>query len=176
VFHHLIFVRDNLGLELAASYNDCALTVMSPVFSSTCYTPFHPNDDLDVERVLIAMGEFQFSARCRDQAIAWIRAHPAQSVAITAGHYFYFWFPVERAGPDALILGIIISIVTLLSFPGISWRHNDGFQIAMTAMLSYSAIYLLFRSVPRYRYPVLWVSVLLATIGIETWLARRKSR
>ena len=175
VFHHLFFVRDNMGLELAASYNDCALSVMAPT-SSTCYTPFHPNSDAAVERVLAAMGEFQFNVMCRAEAYAWIRAHPVQSIEITAWHFFYFWFPIERAGLEALLYGIGISIVTLLSLPGISWRRNEGFQIAVIAMLSYSTIYAVFRAVPRFRYPVLWVTVLLMVVGIETWIARRKAR
>jgi hypothetical protein len=173
VFRHLIFVRDNMGLELAASYNDCALTVMSPLFHPPCYTPFHPNDDPQTARVLIASGEYEFYAMCEREAKAWIRAHPLQSAAITAGHILYFWFPVERAGLEALIDGIGISIVTLLSVLGISWRGTDGFKIAVSAAVSFSLVYALVRAVPRFRYPVLWITVLLAVIGIEAWIARR---
>jgi hypothetical protein len=178
VFRHLIFVRDNMGLELAASYNDCALAVMSPTFHSVCYTPFHPNDDREALRSVIANGEYEFNAMCEREAKTWIRAHPLQSIAITAGHAFYFWFPVERAGKESLIDGMGISILTLLSVLGISWRASDGFKIAVSGAVSFSLIYFFFRAVPRFRYPVLWVTVLLAVIGIEAgieaWIARRR--
>jgi hypothetical protein len=173
VFRHLIPVRDNMGLELAASYNDCALTVMSPIPHPPCYTPFHPNDDPQAERALIASGEYEFYALCEREAKAWIRAHPLRSAAITAGHILYFWFPVERAGGEALADGIGISILTLLSVLGISWRRTDGFRIAVSGAASFSLVYAFFRAVPRFRYPVLWITVLVAAIGIEAWIARR---
>jgi hypothetical protein len=71
-----------------------------------------------------------------------------------------------------------ISILTLLSVLGISWRASDGFKIAVSGAVSFSLIYFFFRAVPRFRYPVLWVTVLLAVIGIEAgieaWIARRR--
>jgi len=173
-FRHLILVRDNMGLELAASYNDCALTVMSPRSHPPCYTPFHPNDDPQAARALIASGEYEFYAMCEREAKAWIRAHPLRSAAITAGHILYFWFPVERAGGEALIDGIGMSVLTLLSLLGISWRRTDGFKIAVSAAASFSLVYSFFRAVPRFRYPVIWITVLLVIIGIEAWIARRR--
>lgn len=176
VFRHLFFVRDNMGLELAGSYNDCALTVMSPLPHPPCYAPFHPNSDAEVERALAAKGEYEFYAMCEREAKIWIRAHPVQSAAITAGHIFYFWFPVERAGIESLIDGIGISIVTMLGLLGLCWRRTDGFKIAASAAVSFSLVYAFFWAVPRFRYPVLWITVLLAVVGIETWIAKRKPR
>jgi hypothetical protein len=174
VFRHLIFVRDNMGLELAASYNDCALTVMSPLYHPACYTPFHPNTDPNTARALIANGEYEFYEMCKREAKKWILAHPMQSVAITAGHVFYFWFPLERAGTESLIDGIGMSIVTMFSLLGIFWRGTDGFKIAVSGAASFSLVYSLFRAVPRFRYPVLWITVLLAVIGIEAWISKRR--
>jgi hypothetical protein len=176
VFQHFIFILDNIGMELAGSYNDCAIASMSLKRPSECYTPFHPNNDRKVELVLIAMGEYRFNARCGAYAVAWIQAHPLQSAAITAGHMLFFWYPIERAGLEALIDGIGISILTVLSLLGVAWHRSTGFQIAGAALLSYSSIYYFFQPVPRYRYPVLWITVLLATIGIEQWIARRNPK
>jgi hypothetical protein len=174
VFRHLIFIRDNLGLELAASYNDCSLSVMSPMFRPPCYTPFHPNVDPRAAQTLAELGEYQFYALCEREAQAWVRDHPMQSLAITAGHIFYFWFPLERTGIEWRIDGIGFAVVTLISFLGLSWRRSDGFKIAVSGAVSFSLIYAFVRAVPRFRYPVLWVTVLLAVVGIEAWIARRK--
>ena len=75
-----------------------------------------------------------------------------------------------------MLNGIMMSTVTTLSLLGVLWIGSDGFWILIAALLPYSLIYYIAQFEQRYRYPVFWISLLLASIGIDLFLKRRQLR
>jgi hypothetical protein len=85
----------------------------------------------------------------------------------------FFWFPIDRVDFRSTISGIVFSLVTLFSLLGLQWARSDGFHTLITILLPYSLVYYFAQLEQRYRYPVLWISALLAAIGLELLFRRR---
>lgn len=120
---------------------------------------------------LRAVGEYQLSAQQMSRARNWVKLHPAQSVRLLVGHITYFWFPLD---PDSRVLGIAISLITVLSLLSLMWYRSPGFWILVLTLLPYSLTYYLVQVEQRYRYPVIWISTVLACIGLKLLLERQK--
>jgi hypothetical protein len=167
VFHHLIFVRDNLGLELALSNNDCAEPLLSRNVALGCFAAEHPSDSRAILQRVISFGEYEFFASEMHRGKEWIRAHPIRFLGLTLERAVLFWFPLDPATRASLLYGILFSVSSLLSVLALAWARSDGFWILLSALLPYSAVYCVIQIDERYRYPVLWASVLLACIGVS---------
>ena len=76
----------------------------------------------------------------------------------------------------SLLNGIIMSAATVLSLLGIMWIKFDGFLILIATLLPYSLTYYIAQFEQRYRYPVLWISLLLAAIGAELLIKHQRPR
>ena len=55
--HSFPVIRDDFGLELSASNNDCAKLSIELNFENLCYIQNHPNDSLDEARKVKELGE-----------------------------------------------------------------------------------------------------------------------
>jgi hypothetical protein len=80
---------------------------------------------------------------------------------------------VEINDKRTLVTGIFMSLVTVLSLLSILWRPSPGFSILAAGLLCYPVAYYLVQLEQRYRYPVYWMSALLAGVGMELALRRR---
>src|SRR5215469_16516226 len=90
VFGRLIFVRDNLGLELAISNNDCAPLSFEKNLE-LCFAKFHPNVSTAEARRVLKLGEPRYNDVRFDEALDWIRSHPAKFATLSAQRFFAFW-------------------------------------------------------------------------------------
>jgi hypothetical protein len=68
--------------------------------------------------------------------------------------------------------GVAMSAATVLSLLAISWKRSPGFVLLAGALVSFPVAHYLVQGEQRYRYPVLWMSVLLAAVGVERALDR----
>jgi hypothetical protein len=165
-------LRTNLGMTLYASNNDCASSSMIGELNSGCYMAHHPYGSMAEARVLHDLGEPAYDRNRVAAAAGWIRAHAPAFAALTAQRMAEFWFP----NPGYGLTGVSISLVTLFSIPGfvlmkrgIHWR----FLVAVAAL--YPCLYYVVVSDYRYRYPILWLSLLPAGYAISLaldWLRR----
>ena len=158
VFHRLFFIRDNLGLELDVYNNDCEDTAV------TGCTP-HPIQSAAERAKIQAMGEASYNAMRMRHAIGWFASHPARAATLVAQRVAGYWFPVSAAKP----FGYAISVVTGLSILGLwfLWRDRAPVLWPMVAIfLIYPLVYYLVRFDLRYRYSILWLSIIAAGYGI----------
>lgn len=88
-------IRDDLGLELYVSYNDCAPYSFRQSMKNGCIGPLHPNSSVEEALTLRAMGEYRYNQMCLKKALAWMRKHPARAASLTAKRAWFFWFPAE---------------------------------------------------------------------------------
>jgi hypothetical protein len=173
VFHHVFFVRDAAGIVLDSSNNDCTTGILSSDLASGCIARHNPSGSIAVLDRLRAQGEYDYSAAAMQTMVAWTRAHPARFAVLTAKRTLFYWFPIDRVDFPSTINGMVFSLFTLLSLLGLQWARSDGFRILITMLLPYSLVYYFAQVEQRYRYPVFWISVLLALIGLELLLRRR---
>jgi hypothetical protein len=161
VFHAFIFIRDNFGLELAVSNNDCA--VSSVYGNLACAELTHPNHNALLARRILEIGELEFNREQSRKARRWIREHPSAFFQLTARHFLEFWFPAF-ARADALparLAMIEVSMITLLTIPGLMALYRENritTYLLVSGALSYSVAYYLVQLDYRYRYPILWIS------------------
>jgi hypothetical protein len=176
VFRHFIFIRDDAGPALASSNNDCATALVSENIASGCFAREHPSGSVAMLEKLRAAGEYEFSAAEMQRTKDWVRRHPSRFLTLTFEREVYFWFPLEKLDRFSMLNGLMMSVVTILSLLGILWVRSDGFLILIAVLLPYSLFYSIVQLEQRYRYPVFWISLLLASIGVELVLKRRQPR
>jgi hypothetical protein len=75
--------------------------------------------------------------------------------------------PVDGSDKRVLVNGILMSLVTGLSFLSLLWRRSAGFAILAAGFLCFPLTYCLVQLEQRYRYPVPWMSVMQAAIVVE---------
>jgi len=176
VFHRLVVFRSNLGLELAVSNNDCASTGIRQNISSRCYIKLHPNWNLEEARTLRALGEPQYNAIRLKQTVDWITRHPRRFTSLTLDRIVAFWFPFERESPlqQLTLQGrrrerLIIYVMTILSVIGLVrlTRHNPLAGVSLLSwLLCFPLIYYIVQFEDRYRYPIMWVTLLTGSYAL----------
>jgi hypothetical protein len=173
VFDHFVFIRGNVGTEMAASNNDCASAWAPENQRTGCYAQWHPSESSEIANRVAALGEYAFNQAQRGKAVVWIRGHPARFLILSAQRFTLFWLPLNRIRNIAVLYDeLLICGLTLASIPGaiLAWRHyRFAAWLLFSALLFYSIPYFFFMNVLRYRFPILWISLLLAGL-----LAHRK--
>jgi hypothetical protein len=163
-YHRLggLVLRTNLGMTLYASNNECAAPSLAENGRSGCYSAHHPNLNMSEARLLRALGEVEYDRRRTADAKSWVMAHPAHFLRLTAKRFREFWFPPPEQHDYAVY---VIWLATVLAIPGLILmiKHREPVTAFMVAVqLIYPLIYYLVVSDVRYRYPVLWLSLLSA--------------
>lgn len=96
VFHRVIPVRDDFGLELSVSNNDCAHVSIYRNLLSGCFDKFHPNRNVSEAAKVRAMGEVKYNDLRLREALNWISSHPARFVTLSAKRFIAFWMPTQN--------------------------------------------------------------------------------
>lgn len=175
--------RTNLGMTLNASNNDCAQSSLIGDEFSGCYGAHHPNESAREAELLREMGEIQYDRSRIAETKAWIRANPASFLKLTTTRIIEFWFPAREVIPldyeYASNFGVphyaqrvarqqnriiyAIWVVTFLSIPGLVLmmsRREPLVLFILAVMVIYPLMYYVVVSDIRYRFPVLWLSLL----------------
>jgi hypothetical protein len=164
VFHALIPLRDNFGLELAASNNDCASGWATQDRESSCFALVHPNASAALDKRILEVGEYRFNAERMQTAREWIVGHPWNFARLCIRRFLFFWMPIFAPvrGP-AFLAAASISAVTLLSIPGlfvIFRRSRLAASLAVACLVFYPPAYYLAEVELRFRYPIFWIALL----------------
>ncbi len=177
VFHHFIFVRDNLGLELAVSNNYCAPFSFTANELSGCFEINHPNKGLDQAEAVRLLGEYAYNQMRLHEAVEWIRANPGRFAELTRLRSIAFWFPSPTGHPlgDSRLPSGVLAVwfMTLLSIPGFAlmWKKSySAAGILALWLLLFPPIYYIIQFDLRYRFPILWVTLLLAGFLISEFV------
>jgi hypothetical protein len=170
---HAILLRTSFGITLYSSNNDCASSSMVKERLSGCFQAMHPVDSLSEAQILRQMGEVPYDRLKKAEAIAWIRSHPARFAQLTASRFVEFWFPDPH---PYWFRCYVIWTITLLSLPGtiLMVRHRQRISFFLLGVwLVYPPVYYVMLSADRYRYPILWTSLLPAGYFLA-WLSERR--
>jgi hypothetical protein len=168
----LVPVRDNLGLELYVSFNDCARYGFRENMRISCIQNFHPNSSIEEALAVGSLGEYRYNRDRLRRAVTWASLHPARAAGLTAQRIWYFWFPSEyglQGYGQQRIRMLALHALTITSFFGVYCslrrRRPSDFYI-LSWVVIFPLIYYLVQFDYRYRYPILWATWLLAADGI----------
>ncbi len=178
-------VRTNFGMTFYSSNNDCAQSSLIRDEFNNCYQTHHPNASVDEARLLATLGEVRYDRTRIADALAWIRTHPARFTRLTLRRFLEFWFPpadwipptkkfqnafsiphyAQKWSMQQIRIACVVWLATLLSIPGLILmvRRREPVTVYFTAVLTlYPLMYYLVVTDVRYRYPVLWITLLCA--------------
>lgn len=167
-------IRDNLGLELSVSNNDCASATLLGNLESGCQRIVHPSRNYEITEQISKMGEYRFNEKQLHQALVWITQHPKRFALLTAQRFVLFWFPVKGLAPFRRFPPVVW-VTTLFSFFGLVRLCNRNWQAVWClggTMLVYPLVYYVVQFEPRYRDPIIWISLLLAGYGMTELFTR----
>jgi hypothetical protein len=155
-------IRTNLGTSLYASNNDCAMPSLIEEAQNDCILSRHPTSSLTEAQLTLRMGEVAYDRmRIRD-AENWVKLHPARFAWLTAMRIRNFWFPPMQGIVSASSLNGFWA-ATFLSIPGLflmalARQRVVLFLLAVCSI--YPLLYYFVVSDDRYRYPIIWLSLL----------------
>jgi 4-amino-4-deoxy-L-arabinose transferase-like glycosyltransferase len=157
---HALVLRTNFGTTFYSSNNDCAVSSSGGVGLTGCYQRTYPGANESELQLMKRLGEVAYDRQKTADAMAWIRAHPARFGQLTMQRIAEFWFPSPvRVGLHVYAIWAI----TLLSIPGIVLmiRHREkAAWFFLWVWIVYPLVYYVVYSSDRYRYPILWTSLL----------------
>ncbi|MFC5864336.1 hypothetical protein ACFPT7_18665 [Acidicapsa dinghuensis] len=178
--------RTNLGATMYASNNDCATPSLISEEFDGCYQAHHPNTNPAEAQAVLSLGEVRYDRLKTQETKQWIASHEGQFLQLTAERFIAFWFPVvEKIPPDFVsrsvgrggsqaaqswiaeqnVTAYVMRFATVLSIPGLivmMRRREPVIWFIIAALALYPLLYYVVVSDMRYRYPVLWISLLAA--------------
>jgi hypothetical protein len=160
-------IRTNLGMTLYSSNNDCAESSLLKNTARNCYQTHHPNTSVAEAQLLRQMGEVAYDRKRIDDTKLWIRANPARFAELTKTRFVEFWFPPLD---ENVVATYTIWIATALALPGLvlmALRRQSMAWYIVAVLVLYPMLYYIVVSDVRYRYPVLWLTLLAAGFCIQ---------
>lgn len=175
-FSRFIFVRGNLGLELAVAYSPISSPTFAGMNIATATKPsgwtYHPCDQPKECLLVQQMGEANYFDWKKKQAFNWIQQNPEEFTSLTLKHIYYFWFPAF----PSLLKNVLSSLITLAGMLAILQQaRQNAFRsiLLLSVMLSFSFIYTWTIADNRYRYPIYPMHLALGTILAADLVSRR---
>lgn len=169
-FGHFVFIRDNLGLVLYDGNNDCAGPSVLGNLRKGCNKQFAPMYSVAEVDLMRRLGEIEYNRNRARVALNWIARNPRRFAALTARRIVEFWFPLEAYS---------FWVVTALAIPGILLIYRRGVA-AGWAMLVACALFTMLYSItevtPRYRYPIMWMTLIQAGFALDRLYATVRRR
>jgi hypothetical protein len=173
VFHSFVLIRDNFGLELSVSNNNCARFGIRRSEEMGCFDKVHPSANVNEARKVRELGEAKYNTLRLREALHWISSHPARFVKLSTMRFVAFWMPMERLDvhldSGRRLERVVIYLMTLLSVPGlvILYRRDIKSAAVLTSCLSiFPIVYYVVDFEYRYRDPIMWVTFLLGAVPL----------
>lgn len=167
VFHRLVFIRDNFGVELRAGNQ--------PGKNGRWNPEVHPDQSAyELSRVL-AMGEAEYARVAGEEALSTIRAHPEEFVRNTILRIGYWWVgnPMEsrRLGKLRFLKYLpqfVFSVLALYGTGRSFCRRNGNALLIVAVLVFYPLVHYMTHTFSGffYQYPIHPEMLALATSGI----------
>ncbi len=166
----VVVLRTSLGITLYSSNSDCAQPSLYQEAISGCIQKTFPVDSEPEARLLLTLGEVKYDRLRTADTMRWISSHRQRFAELTAGRFVDFWFPNPM---ESAYTCYVIWAITLLSIPGmvLMVRRREAIApLIFCVWLIYPLLYYVVVSCDRYRYPILWTSLLPAGYALEALL------
>lgn len=173
-FGEIFFIRSNLGLELRMGNHDGAAAAMEVMDARQEH--IHPRTHEGEALKVRELGEVVYMRQAGREALAWIRAHPAEFARLTASRVAHIWFgplhePSVALGFTALTILAMLGALRLM--PSLTVPQRAALLIPLA---TYPLIYYVVAYMPRYRVPLDWIFLMLAGASVWGWIERGRPR
>jgi hypothetical protein len=174
----LFWMRDDLGMELSISFNDCTPYGFDQSLARFCVQKLHPNSSAEEAAAILSLGESTYNADRLRAALRWIGGHPLRASTLVAQRFWFFWFPSEDGWKGYVQQrgrALLLHLLTIASIAGLwfSWRQRTESALLLTLWLAiFPLIYCAVLFETRYRYPILWITWLEAAFFFKVAGAR----
>lgn len=151
-FGQFIFIRSNFGAELRLGNGNGA--------DGTWMEYLHPTQDIYAMRQYQSMGELNYIAMRKDQAIAFIRADLRRFVRLCGKRFVYYWAGPPKATQPPWIneaknsLFLASSVLTFWGLGRALRLRVPGAWLLFWLILLIPAVYYVVFPAPRYRHPI----------------------
>jgi 4-amino-4-deoxy-L-arabinose transferase-like glycosyltransferase len=167
-FHEFLFIRGNFGLELRIA-NHPGADADGELTYARQGTVRHPSENLEEARLVRDLGEAEYMRRARDEAVEWIRTHPAEFVRLALMRAVHFW-----CGPLRFPwLASLITTVTVLAFLGLRRvlpaLTAPGRAAVLMPLATFPLVYYVVSYLAHYPAPLAWLLLLLAAYEVQSW-------
>lgn len=176
-------LRITMGMTLYASNNDCAEVDIFRDQLYGCYESHHPNTSLAEAQLLRRLGEVKYDHERVGDVEDWIYHHPHRFALLTMKRMVRFWFPQMLPSSAEILtkggyaipeqvrgwiahrnwVAYVICVITALSIPGLFLMARNRVPITIYVLFVlgiYPLMYYIVIADVRFRYPVLWLSLL----------------
>ncbi len=151
-FGKFIFIRDNFGAELRMGNGEGA--------DGTWMEYLHPTQNVFALRQYQALGELDYVALRKSQAVAFIKADYSRFALLCLKRFVYFWAgPPKATQPPWLseVKNSAFFASSVLTFWGLGLAlrlRKPGALLFFWLVVSYPAVYYIVFPSPRYRHPI----------------------
>jgi 4-amino-4-deoxy-L-arabinose transferase-like glycosyltransferase len=152
VFGHLVFIRDDFGLQLRLGNNRFS--------DGMLFASLQPNLNEPEFENFKQMGELHYEAYCRQRAYEWIRDNPKRFAIISLKRFFYYWNGVPRPTDSVApfdfrsSLFLASSVLSLWGAGRALRQHRPGASLFVGLILMYPLVYYFVFPHARYRHPI----------------------
>ena len=151
-FGRFVFIRSNFGAELRLGNG--------PWAEGLWMQWLHPTQDVLELRRYQQLGELEYVAARKQEAVEWIKADYSRFLWVSTKRFIFYWAGLPRPGTNAVIASLKNSLFlasTVLAFWGLGRAIRNkmpGAWLLFWVILSYSFIYYIVFPHPRYRHPI----------------------
>jgi hypothetical protein len=163
-----IFLRGNLGLELAVSNNDLVQPTQIQNFVNGSYDQLHPNRSREQAMEIVRDGEAAYNQRKFREARDWISSHPRRFAELTLARIRYFWFPYPGEYEGHSYRTWLLTIFSLLGVAQLIRKRQSLAGFVVPVLLLYPLVFYLVHASIRLRLPMIWIEVLMAGYALAS--------
>ena len=170
--HGFFFIRSNFGLEFRIA-NQPGADADIEVSLARAGTLRHPSENLEEARQVRELGEAEYNRRAINEALAWIRTHPAEFWRLTVMRLLHFWCGQLRY-PWLAGLFTAVTMLAVLglrrTLPALDAPRRAAFLIPLA---TFPLVYYIVSYVAHYPAPLAWMLLLLAGTEVRHWSGRK---
>jgi hypothetical protein len=164
-----IVTRSNVGIELRISNNDIAGANERFNFLNGVYNVYHPLQNPNEALKVRAMGEVAYNAQLKEEAMTWIRSHPARFVRLTTERIFWFWLYFEREHPGKTLFLYLTRIFGAIGLIYVLRKDRiTGAVLALILLVFPLPNYVVHVGL-RHSYPIDWIFILTTAVALMRW-------
>ncbi len=120
------------------------------------------------------LGEAEYNRRARNEALAWMRAHPADFLRLTLMRFLHFWCGQLRYP----WLAALVTAMTVLAVLGLRRilpaLDAPGRATLLIPFATFPLVYYVVSYVAHYPAPLAWLLMLLTGYEVQSWINRGK--
>jgi len=168
--HGFFFIRSNFGLELRIANHPGADADME-VTHARAGTLRHPSENLEEARQVRDLGEAEYNRRARNEALEWIRNHPAEFLRLTLMRSLHFWCGQLRQPWLAALFTAVTVLAALGLLRILPALDAPGRAALLIPLATFPLVYYVVSYVAHYPAPLAWMLLLLAGYEVQSWIS-----